>query len=165
MEYIADYDSPLGRILLAGDGQVLTELWFEGQTNRPEIPAEAITQAHLPVFDETRRWLDIYFGGDSPAFTPKINPKGTPFRRTVWDILLTIPFGQTTTYGAIAKMLSNPKMSPQAVGNALSHNPIMLIVPCHRALGWGGGMTGYAGGLDRKTALLKLEGIIPARFT
>lgn len=161
MEYTHHYDSPLGGITLSSDGQALTGLWFDDQkyfaytlTGNPE-------QKKLPVFEQAKLWLDTYFSGKEPAFTPLLSPKATPFRRAVWDILLTIPFGRTMTYGEIAKEIARrrglPKMSAQAVGGAVGHNPISLIIPCHRVIGTDGNLTGYAGGIARKEKLLALE--------
>ena len=116
---------------------------------------------NLPVFDDTRRWLDIYFEGKEPDFTPKLCPEGTEFRQQVWQELLNIPYGKTTTYGTLSKQiaiqLNKQKMSAQAIGGAVGHNPISIIIPCHRVVGANGTMTGYAGGIWRKEYLLKLE--------
>lgn len=160
-DYIRHYDSPLGRIIMAGDGNALTGLWFDGQKHIPAgLPPER-PERHLPVFEDTARWLDLYFGGDIPDFTPALNLKGTAFRRAVWKILLTIPYGQTMTYGEIADRIAGEtgggRMSAQAVGGAVGHNPVSLIVPCHRVIGTDGRMTGYAGGIDKKVRLLRLE--------
>ena len=118
----------------------------------------------LPVFEETVKWLDIYFGGNIPNFTPTLSVKTTEFRKKVCDIMLTIPYGKTMTYGEIANMLAKQcgmkRMSAQAVGGAVGHNPIALIIPCHRVMGANGKLTGYAAGIDRKEKLLRLEGII-----
>ena len=117
--------------------------------------------SELPVFQCVKRWLDIYFQGEAPDFTPPLRLAGTPFRKVVWEILLTIPYGQTMTYGEIASKIAEQKgierMSAQAVGNAVGHNPIGIIVPCHRVVGSDGKLTGYAGGMERKKALLALE--------
>ena len=115
----------------------------------------------LPVFDAAKRWLDVYFGGKAPGFTPPLHILTTPFRRAVCEIMLAIPFGGTMTYGEIARILARKtgrRMSAQAVGGAVGHNPIALIVPCHRVIGSNGCLTGYGGGLDRKMRLLALEG-------
>ena len=121
---------------------------------------EESTKAELPIFMQTCNWLDIYFSGKEPGFTPPISLHTTPFRKAVYDILLTIPYGQTMTYGEIALILAEKqgmeRMSAQAVGSAVGHNPISIIIPCHRVVGADGSLTGYAGGLDKKTALLKL---------
>ena len=115
----------------------------------------------LPVFNDTRRWLDMYFAGQIPDFLPRLSPQGTAFRQSVWDMLLAIPYGQTTSYGELAKEIASrrqtEKMSAQAVGGAVGHNPIAIIIPCHRVIGKDGSLTGYGGGLWRKEWLLQLE--------
>uniref|UniRef100_UPI0034E9722D methylated-DNA--[protein]-cysteine S-methyltransferase n=1 Tax=Ruminococcus flavefaciens TaxID=1265 RepID=UPI0034E9722D len=140
---------------------VLTGLWFEGQKYYPQNLVAESSEVKLPVFTETVKWLDIYFGGKEPSFTPPISLHTTPFRKVVYDILLTIPYGQTMTYGEIARILADQQgaehMSAQAVGSAVGHNPVSIIIPCHRVVGADGSLTGYAGGLDKKKALLKLE--------
>ena len=155
MEYICHYDSPLGGITLASDGEALTGLWFDGQKYFADTLDSEHAEKPLPVFDEAAKWLDFYFGGVIPDFTPKLNPRGSAFQHRVWDVLLTIPYGQTMTYGEIAQMLGC--RSAQAVGGAVGHNPISLIIPCHRVLGADGSLTGYAGGVDKKRSLLELE--------
>ena len=161
MDFIYRYDSPLGLITMACDGNALTGLWFNGQKHFGESLSADHTERFLPVFDETCRWLDLYFSGSIPDFTPPLNLRGTAFRRTVWEILLTIPYGRTTTYGRIAESIAAQKetgrLSAQAVGNAVGHNPVSLIVPCHRVVGADGSLTGYAGGTDRKRRLLEME--------
>ncbi|MBR2779680.1 MAG: methylated-DNA--[Firmicutes bacterium] len=161
MNSIQYYDSPLGRILIASDGTAVTGLWFEGQKYYAEGLAPDCTEQDVPVFREVRRWLDLYFSGRDPGFTPPLSLDATPFRKEVWDILLMIPYGETKTYGEIASQIAARKglsgMSAQAVGGAVGHNPVSLIVPCHRVVGAGGSLTGYAGGLERKQALLDLE--------
>ncbi len=161
MNYIHRYRSPLGGITEASDGHALTGLWFDGQKFfGAGLSADAEEKA-LPVFEQTDRWLDIYFSGREPDFTPSLCLTGTAFRKTVWDILLTIRYGQTVTYGEIAGILASRQgiahMSAQAVGGAVGHNPVSLIVPCHRVTGSDGSLTGYAGGIDKKAELLKLE--------
>ena len=161
MVYKHLYISQLGSITLASDGKSLTGLWFDGQKHFPHNLVSESTKAELPIFMQACNWLDIYFGGKEPSFTPPISLHTTPFRKTVYDILLTIPYGQTMTYGEIASILAEQqgvkRMSAQAVGSAVGHNPISIIIPCHRVVGADGSLTGYAGGLDKKTALLKLE--------
>ena len=160
-EYVCHCDSPLGGITLASDGTALTGLWFDGQKHFACTPAPVHEEKPLPVFDEAKRWLDVYFGGKAPRFTPHLHMPATPFRRAVWEILLAIPFGGTMTYGEIARILAGRtgrRMSAQAVGGAVGHNPVALIVPCHRVIGSDGSPTGYAGGLDRKMRLLAMEG-------
>ena len=161
MDYIYHYDSPLGRMTMAGDGDALTGLWFDGQKCFAETTDREYEEKALPVFSETARWLNLYFSGSVPDFTPELAMRATAFRRTVWKILLTIPYGRTITYGEIAERLAErtrlPRMSARAVGGAVSHNAFLLIVPCHRVIGADGSLTGYAGGLQRKTVLLEME--------
>lgn len=161
MVYTYHCTSPIGGITLASDSETLTGLWFEGQKYYPQNLVAESFKVKLPIFTETVKWLDIYFGGKKPSFTLPINLHTTPFRKAVYDILLTIPYGQTMTYGEIARILAEQqgveRMSAQTVGSAVGHNPISIIIPCHRVVGADGSLTGYAGGLDKKTALLKLE--------
>lgn len=161
MNNIFHYTSPIGGITLASDGEALTGLWFDGQKYFPNKLVDESTEAELPIFTQTCNWLDIYFSGKEPSFTPLISRRTTPFRKAVYDILLTIPYGQTITYGGVARILAErqgvERMSAQAVGGAVGHNPIGIIIPCHRVVGTDGRLTGYAGGLDKKIALLKLE--------
>ena len=143
MMYTLHYDSPLGGILLAADEVGLTGLWFDGEkyfadTLDPEHKAQ-----ETPLLCEAKRWLDVYFRGQEPDFTPPLHPIGSPFRQEVWALLLQIPYGQTTTY----------------VGGAVGHNEISIIIPCHRVVGTNGSLTGYAGGIDKKAKLLTLEKI------
>lgn len=161
MTYLYDYNSPLGKITMASDGEALIGLWFEGQKYfKASIKGEGEKKS-LPIFDETIKWLDIYFSGKEPDFTPKLLVTGTPFRKAVAEIMLTIPYGKTMTYGEIAKKIAKingiEKMSAQAVGGAVGHNSISIIIPCHRVVGTNGSLTGYAGGTERKIELLKLE--------
>ena len=159
MTYAAYYFSPLGRIVLMSDGTALTELDFaEGV---PEVSA-VHTQKDLPVFREVCRWLDVYFAGRDPGTLPPLAPHGTAFQQAVWNILCGIPYGTTTTYGRIAAHIAaarGGRMSAQAVGGAVGRNPISILIPCHRVIGTDGSLTGYAGGLDKKEALLRLEGV------
>ena len=163
MNYISHYDSPLGGITLGSDGEALTALQFDGETYFAEILGKEYEIKDLPAFAKAREWLDIYFSGKDPGFIPPIELKTTPFRKAVCEIMLTIPYGQTMTYGQIAEMIASKReiarMSAQAVGGAVGHNPISLIIPCHRVVGSNGSLTGYGGGLDKKAALLKLEGV------
>ena len=142
------YCSPLGDIVLTSDGLALTGLRFAEATNGK--PAQ-----DMPPLADACRWLDIYFSGAKPDFSPQIVPLGTPFQQSVWSELLTIPYGQTVSYGHIAQRLRC--RSAQAVGGAIGHNPIALIIPCHRVVGSNGQLTGYAYGLDRKQWLLSHE--------
>lgn len=152
--YTTHYSSPLGKLLLAGDGEGLAGLWFEGQAHFPRLDAEE--KADLPLFGEVRRWLDIYFSGREPDFTPSLRPRGTDFQRAVWGLLGEIPYGRTATYGELAARLAGT--SARAVGGAVGRNPVSILIPCHRVVGAGGCLTGYAGGLDKKGYLLRLEG-------
>ena len=217
MNYTAHYDSPLGGITLASDGEALTGLWFEGQKHYAVMLDPQHRECDdLSMFAETKCWLDSYFSGQVPDFTPKLAMRATPFRQAIWEILLTIPYGKTVTYGEIARrfvetfhetslqssslhnaslhgatsldtssqnaplqvtssqdalsqcsllqgmsiqgaMLAKKNMSAQAVGGAVGHNPIAIIIPCHRVIGANGSLTGYAGGVERKKYLLELE--------
>ena len=161
MEYTCPYTSPLGRITLASDGEALTGLWFDGQKYFGATLCKEYEERSLPIFGQTRQWLDCYFSGEIPNFTPSLKPKATAFRKAVWEILLSIPYGRTMTYGEIAGVIARQKglarMSAQAVGGAVGHNPISIIIPCHRVVGTDGSLTGYAGGVERKEKLLALE--------
>jgi len=161
MDHVYNYISPLGDITLASDGEALTGLWFDGQKYYPHKLVEESIEAELPIFAQTCKWLDTYFNGKAPDYIPPISMQTTPFRKAVYDILLTIPYGQTMTYGEIARIIAEQqgveRMSAQAVGNAVGHNPISIIIPCHRVVGADGYLTGYAGGLDKKKTLLQLE--------
>lgn len=161
MTYIQHYNSPLGGILLAADDIGLTGLWFDGQKYFADTLAAEHIERETPILTETKRWLDIYFAGNEPDFTPPLRPVGSAFRLAVWELLLQIPYGQTVTYGELARMLSEKqglaRMSAQAVGGAVGHNSISLIIPCHRVVGSNGSLTGYAGGIDKKIKLLELE--------
>ena len=164
MDYKWHYDSPLGGITLASDGEALTGLWFDGQIYFADTMSDDSKKEELPIFVQTCHWLDIYFTGREPDFTPRLKMNATPFRKAVWEILLTIPFGKTMTYGDIAKLIAQNRgvsqMSAQAIGGAVGHNSIALIIPCHRVVGFKGNLTGYAGGLDKKVKLLRLEGVL-----
>lgn len=168
MTYIQHYDSPLGGILLAADEIGLTGLWFDGQKHFARgLSNERIAQ-ETPILAEAKRWLDTYFTGKAPDFTPPLHPTGSEFRKAVWEILLQIPYGQTTTYGEIARQLAEKqglaRMSAQAVGGAVGHNKISIIIPCHRVVGTNGSLTGYAGGIHKKEQLLELERADMSRF-
>ena len=161
MTYIQHYDAPLGRILLAADEVGLTGLWFDGAKYFADGLPDEHTERETPVLSEARRWLDLYFARQEPGFLPPLHPAGSTFQQAVWALLLQIPYGQTVTYGELARQLAEkqgrPRMSAQAVGGAVGHNKISIIIPCHRVVGTGGSLTGYAGGIDRKVKLLALE--------
>ena len=192
MDYTWHYDSPLGGITLAGNGEALIGLWFDGQKHYGSTLGAQSEEKWLPVFGQALNWLDTYFGGKVPGFTPKLELRTTPFRRDVYNILLTIPYSNTLSYKDIAQriainrssvgiakqhscnskgalctrlelqprestQLPNGSMSARAVGSAVGHNPISLIIPCHRVLAADGSLCGYAAGLERKQYLLTLE--------
>ncbi len=163
MPYLSRYESPLGAMTMASDGERLTGLWFDGQKyDRSTISDDALLHPHLPIFTQTAQWLDAYFEGAAPGFTPPIRVEGSDFKKTVTSIMLSIPFGATSTYARIAaevaRRMGRKQMSAQAVGGAVGRNPIVLIVPCHRVLASDGSLRGYAGGVDRKERLLEMEG-------
>ena len=168
MQYISHYKSPIGNILLAADEVCLTGLWFEGQKYFALYLDKEHEEKEMPVFQDVKRWLDIYFSGKEPGFTVPIHFTGTEFQNEVWAILYSIPYGKTMTYGEIAKKIAKKKglehMSAQAIGGAVGHNEISIIVPCHRVVGANGSLTGYAGGIDKKVKLLTLEKVDMSRF-
>ena len=154
MTITAARPSPLGELILVSDGSALTGLRFTGQRHFPAgLPAPGPVSAS-EVFEDTARWLELYFSGERPSFLPRLSPEGTAFQRTVWERLLRIPYGKTVTYAGLAAGLGT---SARAVGGAVCRNPISLIIPCHRVVGAGGALTGYAGGIGRKEALLRFE--------
>lgn len=161
MQYISHYSSPLGEMLLAADKAGLTGLWFEGQKYFARSLEQEYLEQEIPVLTQAKEWLDLYFSGKRPDFEVPLHLTGTDFQNEVWEILRAVPYGQTTTYGEIAKTLAARRglahMSAQAVGGAVGHNPISVMVPCHRVVGADGSLTGYAGGIDKKEALLRLE--------
>jgi methylated-DNA-[protein]-cysteine S-methyltransferase len=161
--YAAVIDTPLGKMQAAARNDALTGLWFVGQKYFPKDTEFWLKGQDHPPFVSLKKWLEAYFSGKKPKITIPLAPHGTEFQQAVWKLLLEIPYGKTTTYGAIAERLSSTgkKAAAQAVGGAVGHNPISLIIPCHRVLGADGSLTGYAGGLDKKRALLELEGAIP----
>lgn len=156
MEHFMVYDSPVGRLLLTSDEENLTGLWMTR-----EAPEAGSAEGGCAVLDKARRWLDAYFRGEDRQPDFPLAPKGTEFQKQVWDILLTIPYGGTRTYGDIARemaaRLGKETMSAQAVGQAVGRNPISILIPCHRVVGAKGKLTGYAGGLDKKVWLLRHE--------
>ena len=170
MTFKCKYETPKGfsDMWMNSDGEVLTGLWFEGSRDQGKHRLDC-GERDLPVFRETRRWLDIYFSGRQPDFAPPYRIAGlTPFRKDVVDAMLAIPFGKTATYGGIAAALAEKrglaKMSARAVGGAVGWNPLCILVPCHRVVGANGSLTGYGGGIRNKIALLRLEGHDLSRF-
>ena len=160
MERSCRLETPLGPVILTGDELALSSLRFVGQRYFPDTLPEPCCPDGLPVFSKTADWLSLYFSGRDPGPVPPLRPEGTPFRRAVWKELLRIPYGQTVSYGELAAGLEEQtgrRVSARAVGAAVGHNPISLLIPCHRVVGAGGALTGYAGGLERKRLLLLLE--------
>ena len=154
--------TPLGQILASAEDGALRGLWFIGQKYYPSNSGNWINKPDDPIFISLKTWLEDYFTGKKPKITFPLSPPGTDFQQAVWKLLRKIPYGKTTTYGTIAKQLneSGIKASAQAAGGAVGHNPISILIPCHRVLGADGNLTGYAGGLEKKQALLELEGVI-----
>ena len=170
MIYKYTYKTPkkFSNMIMNSDGEFLTGLWFEDSrdTSKHELNRE---EKELPIFKEVSRWLDIYFSGKNPDFTPKYKINNlTPFRKEVVDIMNTIEYGKLLTYNDISKIIAKnrniEKMSSQAVGGAVGWNPICIIVPCHRVVGTNGSLTGYGGGINNKVELLKLEGIDMSKY-
>lgn len=170
MYYTTCYASPLGLITLASDEKSLVGLWLEGQKYfAGTINEDMIINDELPVFVQTKCWLDNYFAGKRPTISDlTLTPTGSDFRQDVWKILMEIPYGETITYGDIAKRIASMRgletMSSQAVGGAVGHNPIPIIIPCHRVVGTNGSLIGYAGGIEKKIWLLEHEGVDIKRF-
>lgn len=170
MYYSASYESPLGLLTLACHDGSLVGLWMNGQKYHGDTMPEALTQkSDLPVFGDAKKWLDSYFKAQKPRIADlPLAPIGSEFRREVWRMLCEIPYGEVITYGDIAKKIAaksnKPGMSGQAVGGAVGHNPISIIIPCHRVVGADGSLTGYAGGIQKKIKLLELEGVDLSRL-
>lgn len=169
IDYTHIYNSPLGKITLASDGKNLVGLWFEKNRFFCEcLSKETEANDELPVFEQASRWLDIYFSGRQPDFLPPLLVCGSDFRKRVCQIMLEIPFGKTVTYADIARKIASERgiktMSAQAVGGAVGHNPISIIIPCHRVVGTNGSLTGYGGGIGRKVKLLELEKADMSKF-
>lgn len=165
MYFKTEYMSPIGSLILASDGEALIGLWMRGQKYFAATVKEEVTERRdLPVFHAAEDWLDRYFSGEKPdASQLPLAPAGSPFRQEVWKLLCQIPYGRLTTYGRlaeeVAQRLNKSRMSAQAVGGAVGHNPISIIIPCHRVVGSTGSLTGYAGGIDKKIWLLEHEGV------
>ncbi|OCG21711.1 methylated-DNA--[protein]-cysteine S-methyltransferase [Gilliamella apicola] len=170
MFYLCNYSSPMGLITLVSQQNKLVSAWIEGQKYFGNIvSAQKEEKPNLPIFNSTKKWLDDYFLEKKPnLYQLELAPNGTPFRHLVWKILCEIPYGKVTTYGDIAKQIAlktdKPRMSNQAVGGAVGHNPISIIIPCHRVIGANGNLTGYAGGIDKKIQLLQHEGVDTTPF-
>lgn len=168
MQYITSYRSPLGGILLAADEEGLTGLWFEGQKYFALRLDPDHREQETSILEQAKRWLDVYFSGREPDFSVPLHMIGTGFQKEVWELLCEIPYGQTCTYGEIAGKLAAqrglPHLSAQAVGGAVGHNEISILIPCHRVVGKSGSLTGYAGGLEKKVALLRLEQVDTSAF-
>lgn len=163
MACFARFSSPVGLLTVACDNEALTGLWIEGQKYfAAGLPVQAVEAPDMPVLLQAGKWLDVYFRGNAPLPPlPPLAPRGTDFQKAVWHLLLQIPYGETTTYGALAaamaERMGKPSMSAQAVGQAVGRNPISILIPCHRVLGMNGSLTGYAGGIEKKRYLLALE--------
>ena len=155
MSYTYKSPSPIGAIVASSDGTNITGLWFKGQKYFASTLTSNAQKCDLPIFQKLQKWLNLYFTGIEPNFALPLKPFGSEFRQLIWKELCKIPYGQVVTYGNIAKKLST---SARAIGGAVGHNPISIIIPCHRVIGTNGNLTGYAGGIDKKIQLLKLEG-------
>lgn len=163
--YKTDYNSPVGKLTMVSDGKYIVGLWIEGQKHfLSTYKSEMLENNSLKIFDDAKIWLKKYFNGENPDIKSlKLKPSGSSFREEVWKLLVQIPYGEVTTYGEIAAMIAKKrgikKLSAQAVGGAVGHNPISIIIPCHRVIGKNGNLTGYSGGIETKIKLLKLEGV------
>ncbi len=175
MIFTQHYNSPVGGLLLAADNSGLIGLWLDGEKYFADSLPESHDERETTILCYAKRWLDVYFSGREPDFMPPLHPSGSDFRKAVWKLLLEIPYGKTVTYGELAKKLAVqrgiPRMSAQAVGGAVGHNEISIIIPCHRVVGTNGSLTGYAGGIEKKIRLLELENVdmscffVPAKGT
>ncbi|MDR2806409.1 MAG: methylated-DNA--[protein]-cysteine S-methyltransferase [Dysgonamonadaceae bacterium] len=163
MEYIHNVKSPVGMLTVSSDGKNITGLWIENQKYFAKTLSKNVVEQNLPIFENIQKWLDIYFSGKEPDFMPPLMPDGSAFQTSVWNILRKIPYGQTATYGEIAKRFElenkNSHTSARAIGAAVGHNPISILIPCHRVIGKNGDLTGYAAGVGAKFKLLQLEGV------
>jgi methylated-DNA-[protein]-cysteine S-methyltransferase len=161
MEYICKIKSPLGTLTISSDSYNICGLWLDKQKYFCKTLEQNAQEQDLPIFNDVRRWLDIYFSGKNPNFTLPLMPKGSVFQKSIWNNLCKIPYGHTITYGELAKNFemtnNNQRTSARAVGNAVGHNPISILIPCHRVIAKSGNLTGYAGGLEAKLKLLELE--------
>ena len=161
MNYKYTYESPLGTMIMLGTLSYLTDLFFVDESHAPTYDDADYIEQKTGPFEVTIMWLDQYFSGKKPFVTPPVELEGTEFRKSVWAILQTIPYGENITYGEIAKEIAKQqgkkKMSAQAIGGAVGHNPISIIIPCHRVIGSNCQLTGYAGGIERKKYMLDLE--------
>jgi methylated-DNA-[protein]-cysteine S-methyltransferase len=162
MEYVQKIKSPVGMLTVSSDGNNICGLWIEGQKYFAKTLEKDAAEQNLPVFEDVRKWLVIYFSGKKPDFMPPLLPKGSSFQKSVWDNLCKIPYGKTVTYGELAKQCEwenkGKRTSARAIGGAVGHNPVSILIPCHRVIGKNGSLTGYAGGIDKKIKLLELEG-------
>lgn len=175
MIFTQHYNSPVGGLLLAADDSGLIGLWLDGEKYFADSLPENHAERETTILCDAKRWLDVYFSGREPDFMPPLHPSGSDFRKAVWKLLLEIPYGKAVTYGELAKKLAVqmgiPRMSAQAVGGAVGHNEISIIIPCHRVVGTNGSLTGYAGGIEKKIKLLELEKVdmscffVPAKGT
>ena len=175
MIFTQHYNSPVGGLLLAADDSGLIGLWLDGEKYFADSLPESHAERETTILCDAKRWLDVYFSGREPDFMPPLHPSGSYFRKAVWKLLLEIPYGKTVTYGELAKKLAVqmgiPRISAQAVGGAVGHNEISIILPCHRVVGTNGSLTGYAGGIEKKIKLLELEKVdmsfffVPAKGT
>jgi methylated-DNA-[protein]-cysteine S-methyltransferase len=180
MHYSTKYQSPIGVLTLLSDGESLLGLWMDGQkyygATMPAMSERVAEDSSLPILKKATEWLDAYFAGQNPAISQlPLAPTGTEFRQDVWGILCEIPYGEVLTYGEIATKMAvkrgKARMSSQAVGGAVGHNPISVIIPCHRVVGSDGSLTGFSGGIEKKIKLLELEGVdmtemfVPAQGT
>jgi methylated-DNA-[protein]-cysteine S-methyltransferase len=163
MEYIHKIKSPVGILTVSSDGQNVSGLWIEGQKYFTKTLEKDFSEESLPIFENVRKWLNIYFSGKEPDFMPPLMPKGSLFQKLIWNNLCKIPYRKTTTYGELALQFElenkGKHTSARAVGGAVGHNPISILIPCHRVIGKNGNPTGYAGGITTKIKLLELEGI------
>ena len=166
MEYFYKIKSPVGLLTVSSDGNNISGLWIEGQKHFLKTLDRDAVEQKLPVFEDVKNWLDIYFSGREPDFMPPLSPKGSPFQQKIWKYLCGIPYGKTAAYGDLAKKFESQnkgrRMSARAVGGAVGRNPVSILIPCHRVIGKNNSLTGYAGGIAVKTKLLQLEGILLA---